>query len=93
MGDMAYVKKSKRNDSSYKRTRRNKNKMEPAVLSLNYEMPANTVGAGRYIDIAADLSRFNRKLFRQGYQYIVAGVTITDDVGVTSALDVSISTA
>lgn len=75
-----------------KRSKRTK-KMEPAVLSLNYEMPANTVGAGRYIDIAADLSRLNRKLFRQGYQYIIAGVTITDDVNVTSALDVSISTA
>lgn len=68
-------------------------KMQPAVTSLYYEMPTNTVGVSRFIDLASDLSRLNRKLFRQGYQYIVAGVTVTDDVGVTSALEVSIQTA
>lgn len=68
-------------------------KMEPAVLSLNYEMPTSTVGVGRYIDIASDLSRLNRKLFRQGYQYAVAGITITDDVGVVTGLEVSVNTA
>ncbi len=72
-----------------KRSKRTQ-KMEPAVTSLIYEMPT---GTSRYIDIAADLSRLNRKLFRQGYQYVVAGVTVTDDVGVTSALDVQIRTA
>lgn len=72
-----------------KRSKRTK-KMEPAVTSLIYEMP---VGTSRYIDIAADLSRLNRKMFRQGYQYVVAGITVTDDVGVTSALDVQIRTA
>ncbi len=72
-----------------KRSKRTK-KMEPAVTSLFYEMP---VGTSRYIDLAADLSKLNRKLFAQGYQYVVAGVTVTDDVGVTSALDVQIRTA
>ena len=82
---MAYpVKKNK------KRSKRRTKMMEPAVTSLFYEMP---VGTSRYIDIAADLSRLNRKLYAQGMQYVVAGITVTDDVGVTSALDVQIRTA
>lgn len=68
-------------------------KLQPAVTSLWYEMPTSQVGVSRFIDLASDLSRLNRKLYRQGYQYVVAGVTVTDDVGVTNALDVSISTA
>ncbi len=82
---MAYPVKKKN-----KRSKRRSGKMEPAITSLIYEMP---VGTSRYIDIAADLSRLNRKLYRQGYQYVVAGITVTDDVGVTSALDVQIRTA
>ncbi len=68
-------------------------KMQPSILSLNYEMPTSQVGVGRYIDIASDLSKVNRKLFDQGRQYFIGGVTITDDVGVTNALEVSINTA
>jgi hypothetical protein len=76
-----------------KKSQRRMKKMEPAVTSLWYEVPTSTVGTSYFLDIAADLSRLNRKLFRQGYQYVIAGVTVTDDVGVTSSLDVSISTA
>jgi len=68
-------------------------KLQPAVVSLFYEMPTSAAGVSRFIDLSSDLSRLNRKLMRQGYQYAVAGVTVTDDVGVVSALDVSISTA
>lgn len=72
-------------------------KMEPAITSLVYEMPTSDVGVGRYVDIASDLSRLNRKLFRQGYQYAVAGVTVTDDVevpapGASHALELTVST-
>jgi len=67
-------------------------KLQPAVVSLFYEMPTSAAGVSRFIDLSSDLSRL-RKLMRQGYQYAVAGVTVTDDVGVVSALDVSISTA
>lgn len=74
-------------------------KMEPAILSLNYEMPTSVVGVGRYIDLAADLSKLNRKLFKQGMQYAVGGVTISDDLVLSTStdynrgLDISISTA
>lgn len=68
-------------------------KIQPAVTSLFYDMPSDTVGTSRFIDLSADLSRLNRKLMRQGYQYAVAGVTVTDTVGVVSALEITISTA
>jgi len=73
--------------------KRSSKKIQPAVVSLFYEMPTSAAGVSRFIDLSSDLSRLNRKLMRQGYQYAVAGVTVTDDVGVVSALDVSISTA
>lgn len=73
-----------------KRTMKRKT-TEPAVTSLWYNIPTGTT---KFVDLAADLSRLNRKLFRQGYQYIVAGVSVTDSVDATNqALDVSISTA
>nr|AGA18463.1 hypothetical protein [uncultured marine virus] len=67
--------------------------IQPAITSLNYEMPTSTVGVTRYIDLAADLSKLNRKLFRQGYQYAIAGITVTDDVGVLSACEITVNTA
>jgi hypothetical protein len=73
--------------------RKSPRKVEPAVTSLFYEMPTSDVGVGRYIDVFSDLSRLNRKLIRQGYQLAVGGVTITDDVDVTTPLEVNISTA
>ena len=93
-----------------KKNKRNKSTLQPATTSLWYEMPtADTFGVTRFIDLASDLSRLNRKLFRQGYQYAVAGITITDDVAeaipdpdplnpptytpVPQPLDVSVSTA
>ena len=87
----AMTKTSKRKNSSLKRLK--VKKIQPAVTSLWYEMPTSTVGVSRFIDLASDLSRLNRKLYRQGYQYVVAGVTVTDDVGVTSGLEVTIQTA
>jgi len=73
--------------------------MQPSILSLNYEMPTSVVGVGRYIDVAADLSKVNRKLFDQGRQYFIAGITISDDLVLASStdynrgLDFSINTA
>lgn len=79
--------------SAMARKKTSMKKIQPAVTSLWYEMPTNPSGLSRFIDIASDLSRLNRKLFRQGYQYAIAGVTITDDVTSTGSLDISISTA
>jgi len=87
----AMTRTSKRKKSSSQRSK--VSKIQPAVTSLWYEMPTSSTGVARFIDLASDLSRLNRKLYRQGYQYAVAGVTVTDDVGVTAALEVTIQTA
>jgi len=68
-------------------------KIQPAVTSLWYQFTADAVGVSRFLDIASDLSRLNRRLYSQGMQYAIAGVTVTDAVGVTSALEFSVSTA
>lgn len=68
-------------------------KLQPAVVSLNYDMPTSEVGVTRYVDLAHDLSLVNRKLFRQGYQYAVAGITVTDAVGITNAVEFTANTA
>lgn len=91
---MAYVKKSKKNDPSFKRSRRSKNTVEPAVLQMKYLMPLNEVAQTiRYLDIFADLSKANRKLMRQGYQLAVGSITVNDDLGTPRSVDMSFKTA
>lgn len=69
-------------------------KIEPAVLSLNYEIPTSTVGVASFIDLASDLSNLNRRLYRQGMQFAVGGVTFTEDlVNIDRGLDISLFTA
>lgn len=81
--------------SGYKKKRSSKkavSKIEPAVISLNYEIQTNTTGVDNYIDLSRDLSDLNRRLYRQGMQYAVAGITVTDDLGTTRGLEVNVST-
>jgi len=81
---------------SYKkpRSKRTKvSKIEPAVLTLNYEIQTSTVGVDNYIDLSRDLSNLNRRLYRQGMQYAVGGLTVTDDLGTARGLEINISTA
>lgn len=68
-------------------------KIEPAVTTLNYDINYSTVGVDNYIDLASDLSNINRRLYRQGMQYAVAGLTVTDEVGATRDLEINVSTA
>ena len=76
--------------SMKKSNRRNRRGPEPATTTLTYEMP---VGTSRYIDLFADLSKVNRKLIRQGHLAFVQGITVTDDLGVTSSLDFQVRCA
>lgn len=47
--------------------------IEPAVLDLRYTV----TGSGDfYVDLAKGLSQINRRLYRQGRQYFVAGVSV-----------------
>lgn len=81
---------------SYKKPRSKKSmgsKIEPAVLTLNYDLLTSTVGVDNYISISRDLSNLNRRLYRQGMQYAIGGLTITDDLGTSRGLEINVSTA
>ena len=71
-------------------------KMQPAVPVLRYKMDYNTTGVTRYIDLMKDMSKINRRLYRQGMQVAVGGITVISD-GVDAAtaptLDFQVRTA
>lgn len=82
--------------TGYKNKRSKKSavrKIEPAVTTLNYNVNYSTVGVDNYISLSRDLSNLNRRLYRQGMQYAVAGITVTDDVGATRDIELNVSTA
>jgi hypothetical protein len=86
--------------TGYKKKRSSKraiSKIEPAVTTLSYELVSSTVGAPNFIDIMADLSNINRRLYRQGMQVAIGGITFTDDLtppgGQSRGLDISVLTA
>jgi len=56
-------------------------KIEPAVTQLLYLVPDGT----SYIDLAKDLSKVNRRLYRQGYTYVVQDI----QVGVSTGMKAS----
>lgn len=95
---------AKAKKSSSKRSRSAK-KMEPAARYLRYELTNSgspNTETSHYIDLARDLSRVNRRLYRQGRDYHVKKITIvssnTPNVGYTdpttliSGARVSVST-
>lgn len=56
-------------------------KIEPAVLQLSYDVPAVI----SYIDLAKDLSLVNRRLYRQGYTYVVQDVQLVSTAGIKAS--------
>ncbi len=56
-------------------------KIQPAVTQLLYLVPDGT----SYIDLAKDLSKVNRRLYRQGYTYVVQDI----QVGVSTGMKAS----
>nr|AGA18356.1 hypothetical protein [uncultured marine virus] len=52
-------------------------KIEPAIRQLVYLIPDGT----SYIDIAKDLSKVNRRLYRQGMSYVIQDIQIGMPVG------------
>ena len=56
------------------RKRRNK-KLAPTELTMYFAFPPNSAG-NAFVDLGQCLSQMNRKAFRQGYQYVVAGTEL-----------------
>lgn len=52
-------------------------KIEPAVTQLAYQVPDGT----SYIDLAKDLSKVNRRHYRQGYTYVIQDIQIAVTAG------------
>jgi hypothetical protein len=55
-------------------------RIEPAVTQLAYLVPDGT----SYIDLAKDLSKVNRRLYRQGMTYVIQDIQIGVGVGMRS---------
>lgn len=56
--------------------RRNGTSIEPAQRVLSYVLTPSSGGVTVDIDLAKDLSAVNRRLYRQGMQYYVSGITV-----------------
>lgn len=59
--------------------KRKAKKMTPAITTLRYKMDYDGSGVVRYIDLMKDLSKVNRRLYRQGMQVAVGGITVISD--------------
>lgn len=70
-------------------------RMTPSITTLRYKMDYSGTGVTRYVDIMRDLSKVNRRLYRQGMQVAIGGITvISDNVETTGpAIDFQVKTA
>ena len=73
---MARVKKSKKKDPSYKKKKKTH---IPAERFLRFQLrhPSGQPETSHYIDLASNLSKVNRRLYRQGMVYRIANISIT----------------
>lgn len=74
---MAYTKKSKKNDPSFKKTKRSKFTPAERFIRVKVNHPENSDETSHYIDIAKELSKVNRRMYRQGKVYRIANISIT----------------
>ena len=66
-------------------------KIQPAVLRMKFTLPAvnplNPTQAGvGYVDLSQCASLVNRRFYRQGLNWAVAGITLVDDSGAGSGI-------
>lgn len=52
-------------------------KLEPSVLRMTFDLPADL----QYLDLSQCASILNRRFYRQGLQWAIAGITFVDEVG------------
>ena len=63
-------------------------KIQPAVLTLLYQLPAGAPGIS-HIDLSQSASLVNRRFYRQGINWAVAGFKVISPSGVTGSMSVS----
>ena len=63
-------------------------KIEPAVLTLAYAIPAGAAGV-EHIDLSQSASLINRRFYRQGLNWAVAGFRLITPTGVTGGLSIT----
>lgn len=73
---MARVKKSKKKDPSY-RTKKKTHVPAERFIRVRATHPGGADETSHYIDIAKELSKVNRRLYRQGMVYRIANISIT----------------
>ncbi len=52
-------------------------KMQPAVMRMTFDLPGDVY----YLDISQCASILNRRFYRQGLNWAVAGITFVDETG------------
>jgi len=57
----------------YSNKKRRMNKIEPAVQTLTFAVPSSAIGTSSYIDLSQVASLVNRRFYRQGINWAVAG--------------------
>mgnify|MGYP000499611228 CR=1 FL=1 len=73
----SYTKKKKSNDPSYKRRVTSTHTAAERFLRFQVAHPGNSGETSHYIDIAKELSKLNRRMYRQGKVYRVANISVT----------------
>ena len=72
-----YTKKKKKNDPSYKKRMTSTHTAAERFLRFQVVHPGNSGETSHYIDIAKELSKLNRRMYRQGKVYRIANISIT----------------
>jgi hypothetical protein len=70
-----------------KRYSAKKNKIEPAVMTLLFQLPAGAPTVS-HIDLSQSASLINRRFYRQGINWAVAGFKVVAASGVTGSMSV-----
>jgi len=64
------------------------NKIEPAVLTMLFQIPAGAPAVS-IIDLSQSASLLNRRFYRQGVNWAVAGFKVVSPTGVTGSMSVT----
>lgn len=65
-------------------------KMEPAVTRLTFSVPSTAINGTHYIDLSQCASIVNRRFYRQGINWAVAGIRVNvQNTGPTASITVS----